>query len=240
MAGSRLSKMRFRDAARSMRALLQNPDDTAQAFRVIEALSGANGEKTLARLKDTPTGRKLLDERPALLARLVDHAMLRALPSGTLGRAYLDFLSAEGITAEGLAAASVEARATNDPTMPADLSFLRDRMRDQHDLWHVVTGYKGDLLGEAALLAFSFAQTRNPGVGFIVAIALLRGREPSVRRFIAGGLVRGLKAAWLPAVEWEDWLALPLAEVRRRLNVGEPPEYAPVRTTQYFANREAA
>lgn len=117
--------------------------------------------------------------------------------------------------------------------MPADLDFLRNRMRDTHDLWHVVTGYKGDLLGEASLLAFSFAQTRNPGVGFIVGVALLRGREPSVRRLIWQGFVRGARAAWLPPIEWEKLLALPLSTVRRTLNIGAPPVYQTVRSTEY-------
>ncbi len=41
------------------------------------------------------------------------------------------------------------------------------RLRDMHDLWHVVTGYGRDSFGEACLLAFSYAQTRNRGIAFI-------------------------------------------------------------------------
>ena len=35
----------------------------------------------------------------------------------------------------------------------------------------VVTGYNRDLVGEASLLSFTFAQIRNPGIGVIVAMA---------------------------------------------------------------------
>jgi ubiquinone biosynthesis protein COQ4 len=32
-----------------------------------------------------------------------------------------------------------------------------------HDIWHVLTGYRRDALGEACLVAFSYAQTRGLG-----------------------------------------------------------------------------
>lgn len=232
----RPSQIRIGVAVTAMRALLRNPDDTAQVFRIIEALSGRHGERMLERVKATPSGKRLLMERPDLTARLTDRATLENLPEGTLGREYLRFLDSEGITAEGLVQASVDGSTRN---VSGELEYLGDRMRDQHDLWHVLTGYNGDLVGEAALLAFSFAQTRNPGVGFIVAVALLRGREPQVRRLIARGFARGMRAAWLPAVEWEKLLPLPVADVRRQLGIGAPPEYQTVRSAEYFANKAA-
>jgi ubiquinone biosynthesis protein Coq4 len=66
----------------------------------------------------------------------------------------------------------------------------------------------------------------------IISAAFLKGRELGIRREIARGLVRGLCAAWLPAVAWEDQLARPLEAVRRELRVGTPPEYVPVRTAE--------
>jgi len=119
------------------------------------------------------------------------------------------------------------------PHVDPDAYFLRDRLRDTHDLWHTVTGYKGDLIGEASLLAFSFAQTWNPGVGLIVLTALVRGNEPGVRKLIAGGFVRGVRSAWLPSVKWEDLLARPLEDVRRELRVGAPVTYEPFRTSAF-------
>ncbi len=229
------SEIRVGDAFRALRALLQDPDDTAQAFRVVDALSGRNGERTLARMRRSSTGRELLRDRPQLLPRLTDRAALLALPEGTLGREYLRFLDSEGITAEGLTEASEEGRRSMKPEVDPDLYFLRDRLRDSHDLWHTVTGYKGDLLGEASLLAFSFAQTWNLGVGLIVLAALVQGRDPAVRKLVIGGFARGLRSAWLPTVKWESLLARPLAEVRRTLNVGAPVAYQPLRTSDLTA-----
>ena len=37
-----------------------------------------------------------------------------------------------------------------------------------HDLWHVTTGYGRDALGELSLLAFTYAQEKNRGIGAIV------------------------------------------------------------------------
>jgi ubiquinone biosynthesis protein COQ4 len=217
---------------------MSNPDDTAQVFRIIDALSGPATDRVLSRFADTPSGRALLDEKPDLLSRLLDRAAMGRLPEGSLGREYLCFLEREGITTEGLVEASRAGR-YKDHDLPADLVFLRNRMRDTHDLWHVVTGYHGDLIGEASLLAFTFAQTRNPGIGLVIAAAWMRGRESHVRSMILAGLRRGLRAAWLPAVRWEDLLHLPVAEVRRRLRIDPPPTYQTVRTSDYLAARAA-
>jgi ubiquinone biosynthesis protein COQ4 len=232
-------RIRVGDAARAMKALMNNPEDTSQVFLIIEALSGNNGVRTLERFKRTKGGRDLLRERPRLIATLEDRESLRLLPDGTLGREYLRFLDSEGITAAGLEQASIDGRKRDPESVPPDHDFFRNRMRDQHDLWHVVTGYKGDLVGEAALLAFSFAQTRNPGVGFIVGMAVLRGREIGVRKLVLQGFLRGLRAEWLPPVKWESLLALPLDEVRRQLGVGAPPSYTAYRSAEYLRVRAA-
>jgi ubiquinone biosynthesis protein COQ4 len=239
MAGNEKGDIRVGDAWRALRALLQDPDDTAQVFRIIDALSGKNGERTLARLRRSRSGKELLEKRPDVLARLTDRAALLALPPGTLGREYVRFLDSEGITAEGLLQASIEGHGENNPEAGSDLRFLRDRLRDTHDLWHTVTGYKGDIIGEASLLAFSFAQTWNPGVGLVVLAAIVQGGEAEIRKLIAGGFARGLKAAWLPSIEWEKLLDRPLDEVRRSLNVGAPVAYEPLRTVNFKAPQAA-
>jgi ubiquinone biosynthesis protein COQ4 len=240
MAKAPLHSIRVGDAARAMKALLANPDDTAQVFRIIDALSGKNGERTLARMRRSKDGQRLLRDKPNLLAKLQDHEGLGALPEGSFGRAYLAFLDSEKITAAGLEGASMEGRSSARFGAPADFRFLQDRLRDSHDLWHTLTGYKGDIVGEASILAFSFAQTWNPGVGFIVFMALLRGLGNDVNKTIAGGFVRGVKAAWLPAVDFEKLLALPIETVRKRLRIDVTPDYAQLRTTAYFAHRPAA
>jgi ubiquinone biosynthesis protein COQ4 len=235
-----------------VRALIANPDDTAQAFRVIDALSGRAPERNLRRFATTPAGKRVLAQRGSLLPTLSDHERLAALPAGSLGRAYLAFMREEGISASGLVEASVVGadRVADADAARDDREVFDTWMRDSHDLWHTVTGYKGDLIGEASLLAFSFAQTRHPGVGLIVLSALIRtsvlgrllgpasadaepGRDEDalrVRRMIVQGFMRGARAEWLAAQDWEALLPQPLEDVRRELGLGDPPVYEPLRS----------
>jgi ubiquinone biosynthesis protein COQ4 len=217
--------MTFRplSALAALRAVLRDPDDTAQVFRLVSALSGRTPKALIARFAASRGGARLLEARPNLLDVLHDREALAALPEGSLGRAYLRFVQAADLTADGL----VQASAAGAPAQGEVEAWIGDRLRDSHDVWHVVTGYGTDLLGESALLAFTFAQTRAPGIGLLVAAALLRADDPDARRLILDGFVRGVRAAWLPAASWESLLAEDLNEVRRRLRVGDPPAYEP-------------
>ena len=223
-------RLRPLDAFRAIRALLRDPDDTGQVFKIVDALSGNAGARIFRRFQSTLTGTRILEERRDLLQTLCQREALAALPPGSLGRSYLDFVTKEQITADGLVAASQEAREQVE-ALGEDYRRMMERLRDMHDLWHVVTGYGRDLLGEASLLAFTFAQTRNPGVGFIAGVAYLRiGDVPGARRLLREAYRRGRRAAWLPAEDWELLLTLPLDAVRSRLRVGDPPRYEAVRS----------
>jgi ubiquinone biosynthesis protein COQ4 len=212
-------------AARALSALLENPDDTKQVFKLVEALSSGPDPKFVAKMRANRSGQRLLEKKPQLLSRLEDRAALARLPEGSLGRAYLDFMASGRLDAGFLVEASAQGGLAHDGS--ADDDYVGRRMRDQHDLWHVVTGYKGDLLGEASVLAFTFAQTWNVGIGVIVAAAFATAGDPDAHRMFFDAFARGLRAAWLPAVEWEELLARPLEEVRAQLRVGPPPVYEP-------------
>lgn len=222
----------LRAAREALARLLQNPDDTQQVFRILRALPGRSGEWVLARMDASRTGRGLLAERPEILPRLLDRDALRRAPRGSLAHAYLAFVEREGITADGLVAASVEGGSFDEAIVhprARDLDWMRRRLRDSHDLWHAATGYAGDLIGEGALLAFSLVQLRSPGILVIISAGFAKGRTLGLRGEIAHGLYRGWSARWLPAVRWEDLLSLPLADVRRRLALPEPRRYTEVR-----------
>ena len=218
-------------AIRAMRALLRDPDDTARVFDVIAALGGRHGERAFERFRRTDTGARVLSENRSLLAALSDRERLLSLPPGTVGRTYAEFMGREDLSAQGLAEASLAAGGP-DPSLPPERRLFGARLRDMHDLWHVVTGYGRDLLGEAALLAFSYAQTRNRGIGFIVATAWWKARQaPQFRRMLRDAYRRGRRAAWLPAADWEALLARPLDAVRAELRVEPPPSYTEHRSS---------
>jgi ubiquinone biosynthesis protein COQ4 len=220
-------------AARALGKLLKDPDDLPQVFTLIDAISGTAPHRLLWGFKRDETGKRLLRERPDIVTRLADREGLRELPEGSLGRAYLDFVESEGISAEGIRAASAEGIAAQDRA--SSLLYVKERMRDTHDLWHTVTGYKGDVAGEIGLLSFTLAQNWHAGVALIVGAALVKGFSVDTTRIIPDGFRRGRAARWLPAQDWEALLRLPLAEVRARLGLGAPPVYTPIRTTELRA-----
>ena len=217
-------------ALAAMVALTKNPDDTSQVFTIIESLSGHAPAWMLRRFRDDANGRALLATRPEIVPLLADRERLRAMPKGSLAHAYLAFVESEGIDADGLVAASV-AGEKGLREKGSDFEFIASRMRDTHDLWHTVTGYKGDLIGEASLLGFSLAQTHNPGIGMIVLTGMLRIRQLEAVGLIAQGVRRGMRARWMPAIDWETLLPLPLETVRSLLAIDVPPKYEPLRTS---------
>ena len=49
-------------------------------------------------------------------------------------------------------------------------AYVIQRLRQTHDLWHVVTGYDTDPASEVALQAFTYAQLRAPGSLVLAAL----------------------------------------------------------------------
>ena len=219
-------------AGRALSALMRDPDDLPQVFTLIEAISGTAPHRLLRKFRRTEAGRRILREKPDIVPILADRDALRALPEGSLGRAYLEFVETEGISAEGIRDASLKNR---ERSIPEAFAYLHCRMRDTHDLWHAVTGYKGDVRGELALLAFTLAQNWNLGVALIVGTAIVRGLGGGATETILDGYRRGHAAASLPGQDWESLLPLPLHQVRARLKLGAPAEYVPLRTTELRA-----
>jgi ubiquinone biosynthesis protein COQ4 len=227
MATNTKQRMQPLVAVRALRTLINDPEQTEQVFVVIRAMSGDSIERCYQQFRTTEVGRQVLAERRQLLTTLTDRQALAALPADALGRHYLAFVERERITAEGLVAASSAREAIQDP----EILHYAERTRDMHDLWHVVTGYGRDTFGEACLLAFSYAQLRNRGVGIIALVGMVK-----LSREIGAGVCSamwqayraGRKAAWLPAADWEHLLTLPIAEVRENLRVGAPAKYAEV------------
>ena len=212
-------------ALRAVRKLMSNGEDTRQVFLLIEALRGKTTLRQFARFRQTETGRAVLDERRRLFDRLSDRASLAALPKGSLGRAYYDFMAAENLSAEGL----VEMSKIRRPPVPDDVTLFRERNREMHDLLHIVTGYGRDPLGEACLVAFSYAQTRLKGFAVIAVfaarrIARSRPGQP-VRRAVLEGYRDGRSAGWLPGADWEALLAQPVEAIRAQYAVKTPNYY---------------
>ena len=66
-------------------------------------------------------------------------------------------MRSENLSAQGLA--DISARINGRNLILHPYAWMGRRTRDSHDIWHVLSGYHRDALGEACLVAFSYAQT---------------------------------------------------------------------------------
>lgn len=214
-------------AMSAMRILMREQDNVEQVFEIAAALPGHALLLAAWRLRRTAFGQQLLAEQPRMSTILGDHAWLAAMPADSLAAAYLRFLADEQIEAAGLVAADGRARRASD-VRQGDEEFVWHHLRDTHDLWHVVTGCKGDLIGEPALQAFMFAQLGMPSSALLVS-SVFAAAPDGVRPCLIEGFTSGLRARWLLGQDWLRLLPLPLAEVRRRLRVAPMRPYTPMR-----------
>lgn len=215
-------------AYRAIRAIFKDKEDTGQVFKLVNALKGKSMAISMDRFRNDPVGKQIIVENRKLLDTLRNTAYLRSLPEGSFGRAYQQFLETEGLSAEGLVQASEEAPEWG--SRERENALYSARLRDAHDLTHVLTGYGRDPLGELSVLAFTQAQTRNRGIGVLVFFGMFKFKKDlprSIPIFRSAWEARrnGKRAAWLPAADWEALLKLPLEEVRRKLNVTTPAIY---------------
>lgn len=208
----------------ALRQLVADPDDTPRVFEITRALGRPSLRRGALRFKSTPVGRRVLAERVDLLDTLRDRNRLGKLPTGTLGRAYHDFVYREDLSADGLVEASM-AGGSHTRFDDADMRRYAERMREQHDLWHTLTGYGRDPFGEVCLLAFTYAQTGNKGLGLIALVGTLRGLQKAgarVPKAVWTAFQAGRHASWLPEQDWERLLRLPVDDVRRQLAIAPP------------------
>lgn len=215
-------------AFRAMKKLIADKEDTTQVFEIMDALSGKATPKSYLQLLSTPEGGRMAYEHKELSELLGDNEYLARLPAGSVGATYYKFITTENISAAGLAE---ESRKVHGDVVDSrhPYSWYGRRMRDVHDIWHVLTGYGRDAMGEACLVAFSYPQTKQTGFGFIAVM----GGYQIARQLPGRGVVKaiwqayraGKNAAWLPGVDYEKLLNEPLDAARARLNIPRPTAY---------------
>lgn len=162
----RTSRFRPLKALQHFRKLVADKEDTAQVFHIIEAMKGKASHAQAWDFIASPAGQRFLAEAVDIPAMLDDHARWAACGPNSVAAHYIAFMKREGLSAAGLVAESNKWQPAHE--RPQDLTqWYFDRLRDTHDLFHVLTGYGRDALGEASLLAFSYQQNHNTGILFI-------------------------------------------------------------------------
>ncbi len=219
-------KREWRAAWKALRQLIKTTEDTTQVFKIMVALGGDSLWKEYRRFRNTETGERIIQQRISLFECLTNRQYLSKLPLGTLGRTYYEFCKREGISPEGLIDASER---EYEPFKDKGLEHYAHRTRDSHDLWHVLTGYGRDGLGEVCVVAFSYAQTKSLGFAAIAVMGAHKFKQDFPNRNIWSAMwqayMLGRKCSWLPGVEWETLMNKPLEEVRSLLKIQLPTKY---------------
>lgn len=216
-------------ALRHFGKLVQDKEDTEQVFHIIDALKSKKSVRQMEQFLATPEARALIERNEELPAILDDHARWSGCAANSLARHYVEFMQREQLTAAGLVEESYKFKPREE--RHADLyEWYIERLRDTHDLFHVLTGYGRDGLGELCLLGFSYEQNHSPGVLFITYMGARQTRKESglgepVDAAIREGRRLGRAAGKLAHSDLLAMMNDDIDDVRKRLNIGTPHAY---------------
>jgi ubiquinone biosynthesis protein COQ4 len=214
-------------AIRHFRELLKDKENTAEVFRIYDALPSGQFIPRVRALTLSPHGEALRASEPNLPTILDDHDALRKLPEGSVAHAYCDFMEREGLSAAGLVEESEKA---DQPVYDDLIQWFGFRQRDTHDLMHVLTGYGRDALGEQCVLLFTHGQSPSHGhlllgyAGSVHLKKLVKSAAP-VMKAVRQAHRTGKACPPLVGLSIRELLAKDLRQARAELNIPEPDRY---------------
>lgn len=224
-------KMRYDlpKAWRNFRELVKDKEDTSKVTPIFEALPWRGVYDAALSFLATERAQEIRRKEPSLVRILDDHEALRKLPEGSLAHVYCDFMEREGLSAQGLVD-ELDKNRPVDMYWDDQVTWYFNRMRDTHDLMHILSGFGRDALGEQCVLAFTYSQQPSPAHLFLgYAGALEMARRATVKvpvfRAVREGQKMGKACPRLVEMAITELLALPIEEVRRRLNIKTPSYY---------------
>ncbi|MEO1001579.1 MAG: Coq4 family protein [Cyanobacteria bacterium J06638_7] len=197
---------------------LQNPDSLDSVFAVARGLQNSPLSAQMFRhLLADPALAELV--RQGWRPPAIDLDALDQLPPGSLGRVYAQQLRSQGLSPESLI----------DPSpITSPEQFVVHRLRETHDIVHVLTGFGTDGAGELGLQAFNLAQNRSPLAAMLIFGGILKALQEDeplepLLRSLARGFELGLRSPCLiaqkleegwqrPLSDWQDQLGLPLEQ----------------------------
>jgi ubiquinone biosynthesis protein COQ4 len=224
-----ISRMRPLKAWGHFRKLVSDKEDTAQVFHITEALKTRRTHDQACAFIASPDGQRFLAEETDIPAMLDDHARWGDCGPDTVAARYIAFMKREGLSAAGLVAESEKFMPLEQ--QPQDqIAWYYHRLRDTHDLFHILTGYGRDALGEASLLGFTYEQNYNRGVWFIAYAAAHQikkqtGTRAPIYASINEGRRLGRAARKIAHMDVEAVMRMGIGEARAMLGVGRPETY---------------
>ncbi|PHR56990.1 MAG: hypothetical protein COA43_12795 [Robiginitomaculum sp.] len=233
------SRMKPLKAMSHFRKLIADKEDTEQVFHIIQSLSGKTLIRDLKRFAATPEGAQRIKERRYLQPILDDHDTILKTPAGSVGHAYVEFMRSQGLSSQGLIDEYERFGKTQNEHDDL-IQWYSNRLRDTHDLLHILTGYSRDALGETCVLATSYSQHFSPGVIFISVmggfeIRKYAPKDCSVMGAVFEGKRNGKHAQSIVTQDIPALLAEPLDAARKRMGFVTPVKYNRVHTACYAA-----
>jgi len=203
--------------------LIKDKEKTEEVFHIFESLPWKGVNPAARSYLASERGQRVYANEAYLVPILDDHIALRRLPEGSIAQAYCDFMEREGLTAQGLID-EFDKFSSNRPRFDDQLEWYYSRLRDTHDMLHVLTGYGRDALGEACVLAFTYSQQPAFANLFISYMAGLNMRkrgttDAPILRAIREGQRLGKACPRIAELPIRELLAMPLDAARAKLNI---------------------
>ena len=204
--------------------LIINPKDISPIFKGGTFRKHKSFQLALASLHADPDCHELIESRH-LNPTPIDLDALAALPEGTMGQVFATHMRHYKL--------DVVFYPPLEDVVDDEISYVRKRARETHDIHHVVLGYPATEPGEMMISAFYLAQNRIPlsalllGFGMLYTILREPDRVDEFMDCVIKGWTDGKRATRkVLGVKWEDYWETPIDEVRRMIGVGVEPNAA--------------
>lgn len=202
--------------------LLINPNNLNPIFRVKEFLGHKSFQFAINKTKSNPKIKELMDSR-YLTKEPYDLEKLLTYPQGSLGQVFARHMKHFKLDV-------VYYPDDIKDSKTSDISWIRQRSRETHDVWHCILGYKPDHLGEIKISSFFLQQTNAPLPAIIVLVGILVAviKKPHLLNELFEAIIEGWqdakKSNELLEVKWEQIWTVPITEIRDSLGISQRDE----------------
>lgn len=212
----------FLKTLKGFASFIKDPDNTDTIFDISEGLRKTEANQLAVEyIRSQPGVAEVLAER--YLPPTPDLDRLITYPQDSLGYVYAAKMKQENFDPEFYRKVELK----------DDLSYIILRTRQTHDIWHAITNFDTDVIGELGLQAFTLAQTHFPLTIILVAGGLLKTLMKSPTDLdrlldqIAIGYRMGAKAKPFIAQKWEEHWDKPIEQWRAELGIETTSVYVP-------------
>jgi ubiquinone biosynthesis protein COQ4 len=202
--------------------LFRDPTKTASVYDIEDGLRHTKATQlALEFVKSDPAVAQIIAQRytpPPL-----DLDALLALPTDSLGYSYAAYIKESNF----------DPNFYRNIEVKDDISYVMLRLRQTHDLWHIVGGFSTDVAGELGLKSFELAQTHRTMSLILLTGGLLSTLTKSpadldkILECVALGYRSGAKAKPLLAQKWEEQWSKSLSDWRQELGIEIATVYIP-------------